>query len=29
MFTDPIAAGAGKSFTEHVPHVTGVGSFLS
>jgi len=24
---DPIAAGAGKSFTEHVPHVTGVGSF--
>jgi len=24
---DPIAGGAGKSFTEHVPHVTGVGSF--
>ena len=24
---DPIAAGAAKSRTEHVPHVTGVGSF--
>jgi putative tryptophan/tyrosine transport system substrate-binding protein len=24
---DPIAAGAGKSRTDHVPHVTGVGSF--
>lgn len=24
---DPIAGGAGKSFTDHVPHVTGVGSF--
>ena len=24
---DPIAAGAGKSWTEHLPHVTGVGSF--
>ncbi len=24
---DPIAAGAGKSFTDHLPHVTGVGSF--
>jgi putative ABC transport system substrate-binding protein len=24
---DPIAAGAGKSFTEHLPNVTGVGSF--
>lgn len=24
---DPIAAGAGKSPTDHVPHVTGVGSF--
>jgi ABC-type uncharacterized transport system substrate-binding protein len=25
--SDPIAAGAGKSFTIHLPHVTGVGSF--
>lgn len=25
--SDPIAAGAGKSFTDHLPHVTGVGSF--
>ena len=25
---DPIAAGAGKTRTDHVPHVTGVGSFL-
>jgi ABC-type uncharacterized transport system substrate-binding protein len=25
--SDPIAAGAGKSFTNHLPHVTGVGSF--
>ncbi len=25
--TDPIAAGAGKSFTEHLPHLTGIGSF--
>jgi len=25
--TDPIAAGAGKSHTEHLPFVTGVGSF--
>ena len=24
---DPIAAGAGKSRTDHVPHITGVGSF--
>ena len=24
---DPIAAGAGKSFAEHLPNVTGVGSF--
>lgn len=24
---DPIAAGAGTSFTNHLPHVTGVGSF--
>jgi putative tryptophan/tyrosine transport system substrate-binding protein len=24
---DPIAAGAGKSFTDHLPNVTGVGSF--
>ena len=24
---DPIAAGAGKSLTDHLPHVTGVGSF--
>jgi ABC-type uncharacterized transport system substrate-binding protein len=24
--TDPIAAGAGRSFTDHLPHVTGVGS---
>lgn len=24
---DPIAAGAGKSITDHLPHVTGVGSF--
>ena len=24
---DPIAAGAGKSRTDHLPHVTGVGSF--
>ncbi len=24
---DPIAAGAGKSWTDHLPHVTGVGSF--
>ncbi len=24
---DPIAAGAGKSFTDHLPHITGVGSF--
>jgi putative ABC transport system substrate-binding protein len=24
---DPIAAGAGKSPTDHMPHVTGVGSF--
>ena len=24
---DPIAAGAGKSMTEHVPNVTGIGSF--
>jgi putative ABC transport system substrate-binding protein len=24
---DPIAAGAGKSFTEHHPNITGVGSF--
>ena len=24
---DPIAAGAGKSYTDHLPHITGVGSF--
>jgi putative tryptophan/tyrosine transport system substrate-binding protein len=24
---DPIAAGAGKSFTDHLPHITGIGSF--
>ena len=24
---DPIAAGAGKSMTDHLPHVTGIGSF--
>ncbi len=24
--TDPIAAGAGRSFTDHLPHVTGIGS---
>ena len=24
--TDPIAAGAGRSFTDHLPHITGVGS---
>jgi len=24
---DPVAAGAGKSFSEHLPNVTGVGSF--
>ncbi len=25
--TDPLAAGAGKSFTDHLPNVTGIGSF--
>lgn len=25
--TDPVAAGAGKTFTDHSPHVTGIGSF--
>src|SRR5262245_27270642 len=25
--TDPIAAGVGKSFTDHLPHVTGIGTF--
>ncbi|MDO9105902.1 MAG: ABC transporter substrate-binding protein [Methylovulum sp.] len=25
--TDPLAAGAGKSFTEHLPKLTGIGSF--
>ena len=25
--SDPVAAGAGKSFTHHLPHVTGIGSF--
>ena len=25
--SDPVAAGAGKSFTNHLPHLTGVGSF--
>ncbi len=25
--SDPVAAGAGKSFTNHLPHVTGIGSF--
>ena len=24
--TDPVAAGAGRSFTDHLPHVTGIGS---
>ena len=24
---DPVAAGAGTSFTDHLPHVTGIGSF--
>ena len=24
---DPVAAGAGKSFTDHLPNITGVGSF--
>jgi putative tryptophan/tyrosine transport system substrate-binding protein len=24
---DPLAAGAGKSWTDHLPHITGVGSF--
>ena len=24
--TDPLAAGAGKSFTDHLPHLTGIGS---
>jgi putative ABC transport system substrate-binding protein len=24
--TDPLAAGAGKSFAEHLPHLTGIGS---
>jgi putative ABC transport system substrate-binding protein len=24
---DPVAAGAGKSLTDHLPHITGVGSF--
>jgi ABC-type uncharacterized transport system substrate-binding protein len=24
---DPVAAGAGKSFTEHLPNITGIGSF--
>ena len=24
---DPIAAGAGKSYTNHLPHMTGIGSF--
>jgi putative ABC transport system substrate-binding protein len=24
---DPVAAGAGKSFTDHLPNVTGIGSF--
>src|SRR5260221_13062872 len=26
-FNEPVAAGAGKSFTNHLPHVTGIGSF--
>ncbi len=25
--SDPLAAGAGKSFTEHLPNLTGIGSF--
>jgi len=25
--SDPIAAGAGRSFTNHLPHVTGIGTF--
>ena len=25
--SDPIAAGTGKSFTNHLPNVTGIGSF--
>ncbi|MDF3058069.1 MAG: hypothetical protein K0R17_2284 [Rariglobus sp.] len=25
--TDPIAAGVGKSWTDHTPHITGIGSF--
>jgi len=25
--SDPVAAGAGQSFTNHLPHVTGIGSF--
>lgn len=25
--TDPVAAGVGKSLTDHLPHITGVGSF--
>lgn len=25
--SDPIAAGAGQSFTQHLPHMTGIGSF--
>src|SRR5437867_773233 len=25
--SDPIAAGAGKSFTNHLPHMTGIGTF--
>ena len=25
--SDPVAAGAGKSFTDHLPNVTGIGSF--
>ncbi len=25
--TDPLAAGAGKNFTEHLPNLTGIGSF--
>ncbi|KJV06339.1 ABC transporter substrate-binding protein [Methylocucumis oryzae] len=26
--TDPLAAGAGKSYTEHLPNLTGIGSLL-
>ena len=25
--SDPVAAGAGQSFTDHLPHITGIGTF--